>query len=98
MVRVPGARALTRDPHTEGYVTAKELTDGDNAPATADGNFILGPTHPAAPEMTAQDAVPQGAIFNFNMESTDSKFYPGIARGPAPGEAAPVPRPRQGTS
>ena len=86
-----GPGAPTRDPHTEGYVTAKELTDGDNAPANADGNFIIGPTHPVAPEMAAQDSVPRGTIFNFDMESTDSKIYPGIARGPAPGEAAPAP-------
>jgi iron(III)-enterobactin esterase len=70
----------TRDPNTPGYVTAKELADGANAPAKEDGNFILGPTHSAAPEMTAQEGVPQGAVFSFTMESTDSKIYPGIAR------------------
>jgi enterochelin esterase-like enzyme len=70
----------TRDPNTPGYVTAKELPDGENAPAKADGNFILGPTHNAAPEMTAQEGVPQGEVFNFTMDSADSKFYPGIAR------------------
>jgi enterochelin esterase-like enzyme len=74
--------APTRDPHTPGYVTAKELPDGANAPANADGNFILGPTHSPAPEMTAQDGVPQGTIYNFTMESADSKIYPGIARDP----------------
>ena len=72
----------TRDPHTPGYVTAKELPDGDNAPATADGNFILGPTHNPAPEMTIKPGVPHGAIFTFFMESADSKIYPGIAREP----------------
>jgi iron(III)-enterobactin esterase len=72
----------TRDPHTPGYVAAKELPDGDNAPATADGNFILGPTHNPAPEMTAKDGVPQGDIFTFNMESADSAIYQGIAREP----------------
>src|ERR1700693_5863758 len=70
----------TRDPNTPGYVTAKELPDGDNAPVKADGNFILGPTHNAAPEMTAQEGVPQGTASTFTMESTDSKIYPGIAR------------------
>jgi enterochelin esterase-like enzyme len=39
--------------------------------------------------MTAQDGVPQGEIFNFTMESTDSKIYPGIAKGPAPDPTAP---------
>jgi enterochelin esterase family protein len=69
-----------RDPHTPGYVTAKELPDGTNPSPKEDGNFIIGPTHPAAPEMTAQDSVPQGMVYNFTMESTDSKIYPGIAR------------------
>ena len=35
----------TRDPHTAGYVTAKELPDGAIPRANADGNFIIGPTH-----------------------------------------------------
>src|SRR5208283_2779888 len=68
------------DPNTPGYVTAKELPDGANAPAKADGNFILGPTHNPAPEMIAHEGVPQGSVFNFTVESADSKIYPGIAR------------------
>ncbi len=72
----------TRDPHTPSYVTAKELPDGANASVKADGNFILGPTHNPAPEMTAQDGVPQGAVNTFTMESANSKIYPGIAREP----------------
>jgi iron(III)-enterobactin esterase len=74
--------APARDPNTPGYVTAKDLPDGANAPVKADGNFILGPTHNPAPEMTVQEGVPQGEVFNFTMESTDSKIYPGIAREP----------------
>ena len=72
----------TRDPNTLGYVAAKELPDGTNAPANADGNFILGPTHNPAPEMTTPQGVPVGTIINFTMSSTDSKIYPGIAREP----------------
>jgi iron(III)-enterobactin esterase len=49
-------------------------------PADADGNFIIGPTHNPAPEMTVKDGVPQGTVHNFTMNSTDSKIYPGIAR------------------
>jgi enterochelin esterase family protein len=83
--------APTRDPHTPGYVAAKELPDGENAPVKSDGNFILGPTHNAAPEMTVQEGVPQGTVFNFTMESADSKFYPGIARVPnTAGQTAPA--------
>ncbi len=72
----------TRDPSTAGYVTAKDLPDGANAPMKADGNFILGPTHNPAPEMAVAEGVPQGTVFEFTMESTDSKIYPGIAREP----------------
>src|SRR5581483_10562478 len=39
-----------RDPHAAGYVDAKDLPDGENPPNNVDGNFVLGPTHPAAPE------------------------------------------------
>jgi iron(III)-enterobactin esterase len=92
--RGPRRAAPTRDPHTEGYVQAKELPDGENASPRKDGNFIIGPTHPAAPEMTAQENVPHGAIYNFTMESAGSKFYPGIARDSSP---AGQPRPEPGT-
>lgn len=70
----------TRDPHTPGYVEATTLPDGALPPATADGNFILGPTHPPSPEMSVQPGVPQGAVTEFTMTSADSRFYPGIAR------------------
>jgi len=72
----------TRDPHTVGYVSAKELPDGEVAPANADGNFIIGSTHPAAPELSAPDASLQGRVIEFTMNSADSKIYPGVAREP----------------
>ena len=70
----------TRDPHTAGYVAAKELPDGTVPPADGYGNFIIGSTHNPAPEMSVQPGVPQGMVHNFTMESTDSKIYPGIRR------------------
>src|SRR5690349_8090931 len=85
-VSAPGQTARptppTRDPHTPGYVAAKELPDGEVPPPTADGNFILGPTHNPAPEMTPREGVPKGTVSTFTMESADSKIYPGIAREP----------------
>jgi enterochelin esterase family protein len=72
----------TRDPHTPGYVKATELPDGAVPPTDVDGNFIVGPTHKKAPEMSVQEGVPQGQVFNLTMKSTDSKIYPGIARDP----------------
>jgi enterochelin esterase family protein len=66
-----------RSPHEVGYVAAKELPDGINAPVGEDGNFILGPTHTAAPEMEGELG---GRVVEFTMSSADSKMYPGIAR------------------
>jgi enterochelin esterase family protein len=77
-------RPPTRDPHTPGYVQSKELPDGTLPSPDADGNFILGPTHPAAPEMAAVPATPHGTVLEFTMSSSDSKFYPGIMRDPGP--------------
>jgi enterochelin esterase family protein len=76
------AQPPIRDPHTPGYVSATELSDGDNASPSSNGNFILGPTHNPALESTSQANVPQGTIFRFTMDSKDSKLYPGIARDP----------------
>jgi len=70
----------TRDPHSPGYVTATELPDGSNPPANADGNFIIGPTHQPAAEMSVHEGVPHGTVYEFTMDSADSKIYPGIAR------------------
>ncbi len=78
----PRPKPPTRDPHTPGYVTAKELPDGTVPPADADGNFIIGPTRTKAPEMTVHEGVPQGQVFTLTMKSEDSKIYLGIARDP----------------
>lgn len=75
-------RPPTRDPHTTGFVKAKELPDGAVPPANVDGNFIIGPTHAPAPEMAVREGVPKGTVYEFTMQSSDSKFYPGIAREP----------------
>jgi iron(III)-enterobactin esterase len=70
----------TRDPHTAGYVAAKELPDRVLPRPNADGNFILGPTHTPSPDLNADDATPNGTVVEFTMNSTESKIYPGIAR------------------
>src|SRR5438128_3617075 len=82
VAQTPATRPVppTRDPNTPGYVQAKELPDGAVPPADADGNFIIGPTHNPAPEMTVQEGVPQGTVYTFTMSSADGKIYPGIAR------------------
>ena len=80
-----GGGPPVRDPHTAGYVQARELPDGENAPPTADGNFIVGPTHRAAAvtagaETSAPTPALQGQVYEFTMDSAESKLYPGIAR------------------
>jgi iron(III)-enterobactin esterase len=70
----------TRDPGTPGFVAKKELPDGAVPGPDAYGDFVIGPTHPAAPEMRAQDGVPQGTVSTFTLLSVESKIYPGIAR------------------
>ena len=70
----------TRDPTTPGYVTAKELPDGTLPPPGAEGNFIIGPTHNPAPEMTLPEGGLRGTVYNLTMNSSDSTIYPGVAR------------------
>src|SRR5499427_8730918 len=68
----------TRDPHSQGYVTAKELPDRAVPSANVDGNFITGPTHSPAPELSASDPRLHGTVIEFTMNSADSKIFPGI--------------------
>src|SRR5215471_6808295 len=70
----------TRDPHGPGYVASKELPDEAVPSANVDGNFIIGPTHAPARELSTPDAALHGTVIEFTMNSTDSKIFPGIAR------------------
>jgi enterochelin esterase-like enzyme len=70
----------TRAPHGAGYVAATELADGAVPAPDATGNFIIGATHPAAPEMSVRTDVPHGTIHLLEMRSSESARYPGIAR------------------
>ena len=72
----------TRDPHTPGFVAATELPDGALPPSNRDGNFILGPSHKPAPETLPHSDIPHGGVYTFFLNSTDSKYFPGIARTP----------------
>jgi len=86
-----GPGAPTRDPHNPAYPPAKELPDGTIPTPDDEGNFIIGPTHNPAPETVVKEDVPHGTVAMFEMKSTDSKIYPGIARAPrAGGPGAPA--------
>jgi enterochelin esterase-like enzyme len=71
----------TRDPTNPDYPPAKELPDGTLPEAGAEGNFIIGPTHAPAPEITARNDTPQGTVYAFTMSSHDGVIYsPGMIR------------------
>ena len=57
-----------------------EAPAGANPPPDIDGNFLVGPDYVPAPELSVTPGVPQGRVEQFTMESTNSHFYPGIAR------------------
>jgi enterochelin esterase-like enzyme len=69
-----------RDPHSPGFVSATELPDGAVPPVDVNGNYIVGPTHEPAREMSRAEGVPRGTVHRLEMSSTESKIYPGIAR------------------
>jgi enterochelin esterase-like enzyme len=74
----------TRNPSNPNYPPATELADGKLPAPDADGNFIIGPTHAAAPETIAQTEVPKGSVFSFTMTSNGSVIYnPAMVRADA---------------
>ena len=74
-------RPPTRDPLNPRYPLATAIADGQLPPKGAEGNFIIGPSHPAAPETQVQAGVPKGRVITFTMTSSDSSIYhPGIVR------------------
>lgn len=53
-------------------------------PTADEGDYVVGPPYANAPELTPKDGVPKGMVHHFTMDSTDSRFYPGISKS-APG-------------
>src|SRR5579871_9141 len=45
-----------------------------------DGDFVIGPEYPPAPECAARPDVPAGDVHAFVMRSRDSAIYPGVRR------------------
>ena len=80
--QAPRSTPSVRDPSNPAYVPAKELPDSTVPSPSIDGDFILGPTHPPAPEMTPGSSVPRGTVSTFIVTSSESVLYPGIARDP----------------
>ena len=61
---------------------------GANPPADRDGNFVIGPEYVAPRELEVASGIAQGRVEQFAMDSSASKYFPGIART-APGTVDP---------
>jgi enterochelin esterase-like enzyme len=46
--------------------------------AEADGDYTIGPPYANAPELAAKADVPKGTVHEFDMNSADSRIYPGL--------------------
>jgi enterochelin esterase-like enzyme len=65
----------------KGAPTFKVLKDGENPPLDANDNFVIGPKYTPAPERKVVEAVPQGKVQQFDIDSKETKLLnPGIAR------------------
>jgi iron(III)-enterobactin esterase len=69
----------TRPADGPGAPTFTRIPSG-NPPATAEGEFVIGPEYAAPSELAVKDGVPAGTVTQFTMDSKESRFYPGIAR------------------
>jgi enterochelin esterase-like enzyme len=78
----------TRSPDGAGAPKFERVPSGGNAPINKSGDFVIGPDYPPAPELDVIQGVPQGTVRQFTITSTDSRFYPGVARE-APGTVDP---------
>jgi enterochelin esterase family protein len=87
----PPARPMppTRLPDAPGAPAFVHLSGpGANPPPDRDGDFVIGPDYVPPRELQVAAGVARGRVEQFTMESTDSRFYPGIARD-APGSLDP---------
>jgi len=59
-----------------------EMATLNNLPPYAngldDGDYSVGPNYAISAEQTAKEGIPRGKIIHFTMDSSDSKFYPGV--------------------
>ncbi|HEY3860619.1 MAG TPA: alpha/beta hydrolase-fold protein [Verrucomicrobiae bacterium] len=67
--------------HVAAALAVAAVAAAQRCPARQPGvnsNFTIGPGYTNAPEVSARDGVPKGAIHAFTLRSEDSKFYPGL--------------------
>jgi iron(III)-enterobactin esterase len=61
---------------------------GTNPPVDRGGDFVIGPPYQRPRELDVISGIAQGRVEQFTLESTASKFFPGIARN-SPGTVDP---------
>ena len=71
-----------RTPLQQSAADATEIARLMTLPAwgqnLADGDYSHGPAFPTAPELAKRVGVPEGKVIEFVMNSSESKFYPGV--------------------
>jgi enterochelin esterase-like enzyme len=76
------AQAPRRVPPPQSAADAAEIAKLAELPAwglnLADGDYSNGPAYPTAPELAKRVGVPEGKVIEFVMNSSESKFYPGV--------------------
>lgn len=65
----------TRNPLNPNYPSATALPNGGLPPIGLNGNFIIGPNHPPAPETVAPNGLLAGKVYSFIMQSKDSTIF-----------------------
>ncbi|HEV3417395.1 MAG TPA: alpha/beta hydrolase-fold protein, partial [Pirellulales bacterium] len=73
--------ALSQTPEEAASKPATQVSSASATTNEENGDSTIGPSYANAPELTAKDGVPKGALHEFTMDSKDSKIYPGL-RGP----------------
>ena len=71
-----------RVPAPQSPADAAEIAKLMDLPAwgqnLASGDYSHGPAYPTAPELAKRAGVPEGKVIEFVMNSSESKFYPGV--------------------
>src|SRR5512133_845310 len=71
-----------RTPPTQSAADVAEIATLSSLPPwgqnLADGDYSQGPAYPTAPELARRVGVPEGKVIEFVMNSSESKFYPGV--------------------
>ena len=77
-----GARGRRRTPPQQSAADVAEIAKLTYLPPwgqnLADGDYSNGPAYPTAPELAKRAGVPEGKVIEFVMNSSESKFYPGV--------------------